>query len=162
MIFLCFMYFIQYREWQKTFQGSQGNEWFMLFIKMSKWYKCQIHKCYIFSGIKVEDEDRKYVNYVLTDIFIMFALISLYWGNHGRLVISILSSLASVFDLEGIGVMTSMISYDTYDSATVDSCCFILFQDYLAQNSETKFQTANCLVRSLIFIHKHGDRSLLY
>lgn len=65
--------------------------------------------------------------------------------------------LASVFDLEGIGMMTYMILYFTYYSAVVDSRYSFLFQDYLAQCSETKFQVAKCLRRSSIFIHKHGD-----
>ena len=34
IMYLCFTYFIQYREWWKTFQGFQGNEWFMLFINV--------------------------------------------------------------------------------------------------------------------------------
>ena len=37
--------------------------------------------------------------------------------------------------LESIRMMTSMILYYTYDSSIVHSCCIILFQDYLAQNS---------------------------
>ena len=59
--------------------------------------------------------------------------------------------------LESIRVMTSMILYYTYDSSIVHSCCIILFQDFLAQNSEIEFQMVNYLVRSLLFIHKHGD-----
>ena len=65
--------------------------------------------------------------------------------------------LSICLSLESIRVMTSMILYYTYDSSIVHTYCFLLFQDYLAQNSEIEFQMVNYLMRSLLFIHKHGD-----